>query len=412
MMNEEQIRAYFASQRQWVTQFLTGLLAIPSESGDERRAQEYLLAQFQQIEGLACICEPVHNSIKEDPEYSFPVRDLDYTGRGNLIVRKKGQAGGRTLSLNTHVDVVPPSAGQARPYEPRLDGRGMVWARGACDAKGQVAALALLLKAAAEHPNQKNSIVAHVVLEEELGGNGTLAALRSSPDFTADAMVNLEPTDLRVSPSIRGAVWFDMTFTGIAGHAGSSKNTFSATDKAIAAVALMKAYHRELLERSRGCGLFAGIDNPMPLTIGIFQAGVWPAMVPGEARIAGVLGFLPNMTKQKVMGEIRALFDREENRWISDGMHIDFVYRHNAVETPAGHWLTRGMSQACERCGVDGTPVAMTASSDAVYYFERGIPALAFGPGKIPDAHSSHECVAIDDVLRAGEILYTFYQSM
>lgn len=411
-MNEQQIRAYFSSQRQWVTQFLTGLLEIPSESGDEYRAQEYLLTQFQQIEGLDCSLEPVDNSIKMDPEYSFPVRDLDYSGRCNLILCKKGQDQGKTLSLNTHFDVVPPSAGQAHPYEPQLDEQGLIWARGACDAKGQVAVLALLFKAAAEHPDQKNSILAHVVLEEELGGNGTLAALRNAPEFTADAMVNLEPTDLRISPSIRGAVWFDMTFTGIAGHAGSSKNTFSATDKAIAAVTLLKAYHKELLERSRGYGLFAGIDNPMPLTIGVFRAGVWPAMVPGEARIAGVLGFLPNMTKQSVMDEIRALFAREENKWISEGMHIDFVYRHNAVETSVDHWLTQGMSRACERCGVDGTPVAMTASTDAVYYYERGIPALAFGPGKISDAHSNHECVAIDDVLKAGEILYTFYQAM
>ena len=68
--------------------------------------------------------------------------------------------------------------------------------------------------------------------------------------------------------------------------------------------------------------------------------------------------------------------------------------------------------RACRACGTDDTLTAMTASSDGIFYQERGIPAMAFGPGRISDAHSCHEFVALDDVIRAAEILYTFYCSM
>jgi len=408
-MEQSQIHAYFNSQRDWVINFLSELTAIPSESGKEKAAQEYLFAKMQEI-GLQCTRMPIDNAIKADKEYSFPVRDLDYTGRGNLVLRKTGT--GKKLALNTHMDVVPPSPGQKDPYTPHLDEEGRLWARGACDAKGQIAAMTLLFKAARDLPDCKNALEGHIVVEEELGGNGTLAALRAMPDFHADALVNLEPTCLRLSTSIRGAVWFDMTFPGIAGHAGSSKNTSSATDKAIAAVGLLNQYHARLLERSRDYGMFKGMENPMPLTIGLFQAGVWPAMVPGKARIAGVLGFLPNMKKEEVMGQIRALFEEAQNKWISDGMTMEFVYRHNAVETPPEHFLPQGMAAACRACGIDDRFTAMTASADGIFYQERGIPAMAFGPGNLGDAHSCHEFVAIDDVLKAAEVVYTFCQYM
>jgi len=405
-MDQQHIHEYFVSQRQWVTDLLAEIISIPSESGHEAECQQRLYELLVQ-EGLDCEVQPISNSIRENPGYSYPVRDLDYIGRSNLVVRQKGT--GKKIALNSHIDVVPPSPGQEDPYLPRLDEEGRMWARGACDAKGQVAAMALLFKAAKDLGGSDNALEGHIVVEEELGGNGTLAALAAQPDFTADALVNLEPTQLRISPSIRGAVWFDMTFVGIAGHAGSSKNTFSATDKAIAAIALLKQYHKELLESSRGLGLYSGIDNPMPLTVGLFQAGNWPAMVPGKARIAGVLGFLHNTNRQKVMDQIRELFSKEENSWISEGMTIDFVYRHNAVNTDEDHWLVKGMQNACESCDTSSALAAMTASSDGIFYQDIGIPALAFGPGSIGDAHSCHEHVYLDDVVKAAEVLYTLY---
>lgn len=408
-MEQAQIHSYFESQRVWLTQFFSELLSIPSESGNEAAAQLFLYTQLQKL-GLHCELQPISNTLRTHTDYSFPVRDLDYTGRSNLVLRQEGT--GKHMALNTHIDVVPPSPGQKNPYVPQIDQDGIVWARGACDAKGQVAAMALLFKAAHDLPSCGNALTGHIVVEEEYGGNGTLAVLEQEPTFTADVLVNLEPTDLLLSPSIRGAVWFDITFPGVAGHAGSSKNTVSATDKAIAAISLLKEYHRSLLERSKDYGLFFGMDNPMPLTIGLFQAGVWPAMVPGEARIAGVLGFLPNMTKDAVMEQIHALFSKPENRWIADGAKIEFVYRHNAVETSPEHPVVQQLRAACRACGADDTLTAMTASSDGIFYQEHGIPAIAFGPGRISDAHSCHENVRLEDILRAAEILYTFYCSM
>ena len=53
-------------------------------------------------------------------------------------------------------------------------------------------------------------------------------------------------------------------------------------------------------------------------------------------------------------------------------MKLKFDYRHNASELPISHWLVKNVSEACSSCGVESSPTAMTASTDAVFYHENG----------------------------------------
>jgi len=305
---------------------------------------------------------------------------------------------------------VPPTPGQTEAFIPKLED-GVFYARGACDAKGQIASAVLLMKAACEMPQLHNSLVCHLVAEEEFGGNGVLAMLESFPDFNADVVINMEPTGMRIVASMRGAVWFNMRFSGVSGHSGSTGNTRSALLKAVAAIDALKQYHAELYERSKDYGMFRGMDCPMLLTIGQLSAGVWPSMVPNEARLRGALGFLPNVTKHDVINEIRNVFNNPENKWISDDMDLSFDLRHNGMELPVGHPAVQGMSEALIKNDLDGSPVAAPFTSDAVYYHEHGIPTVAFGPGHIADAHSGNEKISIDEILKAAQVLYTFAEN-
>ena len=394
-MKKEKVCDYFRTQREWVTQLLHDLLATPSESGYEAAAMELLEERLKLI-NVTCERLPISNAIKSHSGYSFPMEGIEYEGRWNLRATLPG-TGGKTIVFNSHMDVVPPSPNQEDAYKPRLDQNGNIFARGACDAKGQIVLMALLLKAASELKTPQNTLVFDFVVEEELGGNGTLALLEAR-ELTADALVNLEPTDLRIMTSIRGAVWFDAVFAGIAGHVSNATGTVSALEKAMDAIARLKHYHAELLGRSRGNPLFDGIANPMPLTIGKLHAGNWPSMVPGKANLAGVLGFLPNEKKERVMADLKKI--------LGDGAR--FPYRHNAVELDTTHPLAVGMAEAAGFMGLSSGFHGMTASTDAIFYQERGIPSLAFGPGSIANAHSCKEHISIEDILLAAGVLYRF----
>ncbi len=71
------------------------------------------------------------------------------------------------------------------------------------------------------------------------------------------------------------------------------------------AIDILTAYHKQLLDGSRSINLFDKYENPMPITFGRLDAGNWPASAPNKATLEGVLGFLPNKTKEQICDEIK-----------------------------------------------------------------------------------------------------------
>ncbi len=288
---------------------------------------------------------PLSNSLCEDEDYSSPVAGIEYDGRSNLRVRVAGTGGGRSLLFNSHLDVVPPSQGQVRPFDPRVEA-GRVFGRGACDAKGQVATIYTALLAAKRLGLKlRGDVLAHLVVEEEVGGNGTLAMARRGE--RADACVVMEPTELRILPSVRGAVWFRVICTGRPGHSGRAGDTVSALKMAVRAMEILEQYHARLLAASRGIPLFDPFPNPMPITFGKLAAGDWPATAPARAVVEGVLGLLPNKTRYQVMEEMRQALIEGGDAWLREHFHLEFMYRHDAHVLDPAHPLVTGLQASC-----------------------------------------------------------------
>jgi acetylornithine deacetylase len=344
------------------------------------------------------------DSILQDPDYSDPVPGIGYDGRFNLRLLRRGAGGGRSLILNAHMDVVPPSEGMDAPWAPRL-ADGVLYGRGACDDKGPLASVYLALKALdALGVELKGDVAVHVVVEEEIGGNGSLAMARRGEK--ADGCVVLEPTDDRVFTSVRGAVWFRLKLSGKAGHSGEAGKTRSALLMAREAMGILEKYHADLLAASRGQELFDPYPNPMPLTFGRLEAGKWPSMAPSRAVLEGVLGFLPNVTREEVCEEMRARLAREGGDAFAGNFDLGFTYRHDSSVVDPGDDLPRGLVAACEAASAPARVAGMTASCDAWFYRNHlGIPTVVYGPGTLGVAHSRDEQIRIDQVAKAAEVL-------
>ena len=402
------ITTYLKSLKPEITQTLSDLIAFPSTAGNEKPVAEYLHAN------MAAFCDecdfvPNDNSLKDDPDYSSPVKGLDYTDRPNVRVALKGSGGGRSLLMNTHMDVVPPSSMQEKPFEPQLRD-GVLFGRGACDAKGQIATMYFLMKALHDlKPELKGDVIGHLVIEEEVGGNGTVTMVRKTGD-TADAALCLEPSDFTLFPQIRGAVWFEATVYGQSGHSGKPGGTVSALFKAIKAIEVFTEYHDRCIAESRGkYPLFDQFENPAPLTIGQLEAGDWPAQAPQKCVFRGVLGILPDRTKEQVMQELRDAIKNCGDEWLADNFEIDFTYRHDASVIEADHPLVEALGRAVVASGKEKKVSAMTASADAwMYNNQLEIPTCWIGPGTLSVAHSNQEQIAVDDVLKGVEVLYRF----
>lgn len=396
--------------RQNTLSFLQGLIAIPSTRGQEGPAALYARDAFQQI-GIDAHLIPIDDAIMQDPDYAFPLPGFTYQNTPNVECLIEGIDPTRTIVMNAHLDVVPPSEGQMDPYLSRFED-GIVYGRGACDDKGQVAVLFALAQIYKERGIRPPCNLAfHLVVEEENGGNGTLAMARRG--VNAEAAVVLESSDLAIFSAVRGAVWFTLEVYGRAAHSGNVTSRVSAVDKAFQAIHIFERYHDHLLASSRGNPLFDSHSDPMPLTIGQFNAGVWPASVPNKAVLKGLLGFLPNVNRKQVQEGLRNALLTEGDDWLRENFKLEFnMLNNDGNEITADHPLVKTLGAAIEKNGKPAVLKAMTAACDAWQYNNTlKIPTVVFGPGTLLYAHSKDEQIRLDDILLAAQILFDFVQS-
>jgi acetylornithine deacetylase/succinyl-diaminopimelate desuccinylase-like protein len=224
----------------------------------------------------------------------------------------------------------------------------------------------------------------------------------------ADCCVVLEPTADKLLTSVRGAVWFKIDFAGKAGHSGQAGMTKSALLMAVEAIGILTDYHANLLASSKGIELFDKYENPMPITFGRLEAGNWPAAAPDKARLEGVLGFLPNKTKEDIRSEMKAAL-LKSSMLSEDNFKLDFTYSHDcSVADPKSDFVSILLNAASE-CGKGIEIDAMPASCDAWFYNNQlDIPTVVYGPGTLSVAHSKDEQIKLEEIYDAAEVLCRF----
>jgi acetylornithine deacetylase len=393
--------------RDTTVDFLKDLIRIPSTRGNEGPAAHLAHERILPYVDESCLVE-IDDSIIDDPDYDFPLPNFTYQDTPQVEAVIRGEGTGKNIVFNAHLDVVPPSEGQVDAYNP-IEENGKLYGRGAIDDKGGIAtlfAVAMMLKENGIKP--KGDIIFHFVVEEENGGNGTLSMVRRGVE--ADAAVVLEPSDLAIFPSVRGAVWFELAVFGRATHSGNIAGRISAVDKAYQAIEILRKYHDRLLEGSRGLPLFDQYPDPMPLTIGQINGGNWPSSVPSQTVLKGLIGFLPNKNRHEVQAELRQALQIEGDEWLRENFEISFnLLNNDGNMLPVDHPLVTTLRDAALKNNLPGKIDAMVAACDAWQYANTlNIPTVVFGPGSLALCHAADEHILIDDMMKAASVLADF----
>ncbi|MFC1607212.1 M20 family metallopeptidase [Candidatus Latescibacterota bacterium] len=406
MVDKDTIRSVCDGLLVETSVFLARLLQFESISSYEGPCMEWLYEQFKDISD-ECEKIPVSEDIVNDPDYAFRLDDQPYEGRPNVRAVLKGDGTGKSVIFNAHADVVPPSKGHKRPFDPYVED-GYIYARGACDDKGCIAIVWTLFKAFKSLGiKPKGDIILHIVIEEETGGNGTLALIRRGEK--ADCCINLEPSNNKILTSVRGAVWFTMTFFGKAGHSGSAQKTISALEMSIEGMNIIKEYHDDLLKETiNDDPLFAQYANPMPVTFGQNEGGDWPAMAPQKQVVRGVFGLLTT-PKEEVMRGMEERLRTRGNKWLKDNFEITFQYRHDTSRVEPDAPFVQTLVDSYKAMDVETEIGGMPASADTWFYTNIiDVPAAVTGCGDLGDAHTSHEKVALKDVTTSAAVMMQF----
>lgn len=262
------------------------------------------------------------------------------------------------VTLSTHVDTVPPY------LPPRLEG-GMLWGRGACDAKGIAAAM---IAAAQELRAAGVPVALLFVVGEEVSHDGAEAANRVPAGSTV--LIDGEPTESTLAIGTKGAMRFTLRVEGKAAHSAYPGLGRSAITGLVHLLAELEA-----LELPRDAELGDTTINVGTISGGVADNVVAPS---AEARLMARL-----VTPAEVL--VRQLRD-----WIGDRAHFE-----------------QGITVPAVRLGrVAGFPTSIAAfATDIPKLGHWGTPYL-FGPGSIHHAHRDDEHVRVDE-LRAAVDAYT-----
>jgi len=248
MINNKFDSKYVQELKSEVTDFLFNLVKIPSISNREVEACEYAFEQFSKIPGVIVRKLPIDNSIKNHPLWCIgPYGNNDYTGHFNVEVVWEGTGEQEPVYLNAHIDTVT-ADDYPELYEPHMEG-DTLHGLGACDDKGSIGSIFTIFKMLSKlNVKLPFDVVGHIVVEEEIGGNGALAA--TNRPLKGQAAIVLEPTNGQLKPIHRNGLWVKITCEGTACHTAAMSADMgpAALDIAIKAVQKLREAYNGYIE--------------------------------------------------------------------------------------------------------------------------------------------------------------------
>lgn len=315
---------------------------------------------------------------------------------GNLIATKGN--GEPHVVLNTHIDTVPPHIPYKRATTvPGTDRQlSVVQGRGACDAKGPLAAL---LGAFLAVDPDEGQVTLALTPNEETSQEGA-AHIKGSLD--ADAVIVGEPTDLDVCHAARGQFNGSITITGEAAHAAqpnSGINAVAALRPVLEAI--------ESFDRHHGPPEHEELGPPL-LTGTVVEGGSADNQIPAHCRLTFDRRSVPPESASGFESTLRTVIQEA----VPTGIEVDVGLEKRpaphleAFSTPIDSPLVKTMA-----ANTSGTIRPFGAATEASFFASHA-PTVVFGPGELTDehgpvAHADREYISVEQLHQAQSILQT-----
>jgi putative selenium metabolism hydrolase len=360
--------------------FAQELIRIPSPPGAERDVAERVL---QEMEALG-------------------LEDVRVDDFGNALGVARGTAGGPTVMLNSHLDVVAEgdhASWEFPPFSGAVAG-GFLHGRGAMDIKGPLA-IQTYAAAALAGRAPGDVLVAHTVFEER-GGLGMRRLLASG--VRPDAVILGEATHGDVCIGHRGRAEIRIRIHGVAGHASAPERARNALD---------------LLPQVLGAVKRLAMDQPSDPVLGsasLVATGVdvrpeSPNVIPDLVTVTLDWRILPVQTQETLLRRVEEAVARELAS-PPEGFSVDVVMSQEHQRTFTGYEEARDLFTPGFLLGVDHavareaavavgrrddphTPATVRpwafATDGGWSAGVHGIPTVGFAPGEERFAHTNRE---------------------
>jgi acetylornithine deacetylase len=267
-------------------------------------------------------------------------------GCGNVLATLDDPA----VVFSTHFDCVP-------PFFPSRVENGRLYGRGACDAKGILAAQVAACERLRANGERRVGLL--FVVGEERGSDGAAAA--NTIANQCKFLINGEPTDNRLASATRGNLRVRLTAAGRAAHSAAPEQGVSAIEKLIDALVTLRSL-RLPSDADLGSTYY---------TVGLIEGGVAPNVIPAHA--SAEVMFRTVGPADDILAAIRPL---DTHVSLTEVLRVRPIRMHT----------------------VRGFDTHVFPFTTDVPLLDRWGAPLLFGPGSFLVAHTDSEFVALDEL--------------
>lgn len=340
-----------------------------------------------------------HEKLKLSPHYvdvaSFGgvYADYNFAGRSNLIARRRFSTDGPNIILNGHIDVEEVSAphlwDQPEGWRSGTIEGDRIYGRGASDTLGGVASFVHVLECLTPYFDvATGSMELQFVIDEEIGGNGTLGALMQLAT-PADLAIIVEPTNRAVCDSSMSFNQFAVECFGTPVHMSFASEFDNANRVACEVMSCLE----ELNDR------FATSSGMRHVMYGYVSGGLDAALPAASAEVRVTL-ILPaevdaGRVQTEMLEEVLARLAGRCNRPPKlKPFGIDFPGTR-----PTSPELVDTLLEQSKVLGIELRSSTFPSPCDARLFEAFGIPSVIYGPGCLSRAHGPNEYVRIPELL-------------
>jgi acetylornithine deacetylase len=310
------------------------LINIPSVTGEEREVGRFL------------------NSYLKSLGYEVEMQEVT-SERANIIATTDSQP---LVVFSTHMDTVPPHIGMSEDTD-------YIYGRGACDAKGIMAAQ--IVAAEKLRAEGFSGVGLLFTVDEEAGSLGARVANEHPLASSCRYLINGEPTDNKLASASKGSLRLNVSTEGRAAHSAYPEHGDSAIEKLLDVLAdiRVQAWPSDEFFGETTCN------------IGTIQGGTRTNVIPAEANADLHFRLItPSLVVKKTLEAL-----------IAGRARLEYL----SVTEPV---------RMLEVEGFDACAVRFT--TDIPHLSRWGSPLL-IGPGSIFDAHTAHERVGKRELVEA-----------
>jgi acetylornithine deacetylase len=290
------------------------------------------------------------------------------------------------LALMCHTDTVPYSTDWPQALEPLISD-GLLHGCGACDVKGF---LACLLTSIAENDPSSFLDGLRLILtaDEEIGCVGASHVVKSGLIKPRHVVIG-EPTSLRPARAGKGYCLAEVTVFGKEAHSAHPQKGKSAIYRAARLVTAIEEYSSLLTEEQHPF-FSPGFTT---LNIGTIQGGTAKNIIPGQCKFQLEWRPIPGQADDTVPAAVLRIADTLRDADPDFRCEVQVLRQQPGFESPVNSKLVRSIE------AITGRPaISIPFGSEASLLAALAEEVIVFGPGDMQTAHSSRECVPLNEL--------------